>query len=380
MLEGLVVRMGLVFVVVLAPLLTGCGFQFPGSTDPLIKIGLVAPFEGPFRARGYEALYAARLAVRQWNESQGVGRYRVELVALDDGGDPAQAASQARELVVDPAVLGVVGHFAEGTTLAAAPEYAVQELPLIATGAGAEDVTAAGWVIRFGPSNELLGREAARFAVEDLSAGRLAVLRANNNGLADAFVTAARDLGAQVTLEATLAGADGAWAARLADVAPDAVFVSSGVLEGAEAIRLARQAGVEAAFIGGPALGDRALVQIGGNAAEGVIYVAELPAGTDVGGAEAFVAGYRALAGHAPGPRATLAYEATRLLLEAIDGASGGSARPPSRAEVWAHLDVGVQSGGLLGILAWDARGEPMGWPVAIYGIKAGAYPGRRLR
>ena len=70
---------------------SGCYLQFPGSTDPLIKIGLVAPFEGQFRSRGYEVLYAVKLAIRECNESGGVGGYRVELVALDDGGDPALA-------------------------------------------------------------------------------------------------------------------------------------------------------------------------------------------------------------------------------------------------------------------------------------------------
>jgi branched-chain amino acid transport system substrate-binding protein len=371
-------RVGLTLLLLLAPLLTGCDVRLPGSTDPLIKIGLVAPFEGQFRIRGYEVLYAVRLAVRQWNEAQGAGRYRVALVALDDGGDPARAMGQARELAVDPAVLGVVGHFSGAATRAAASEYAARGLALVATGAGAEDLTAAGWVVRFGPPNDLLGRVAARYAVEELSAGRVAVLRGEDD-LAEAFAAAARRLGAQVVLDATIDGTAGRWAARLADAASDAVFVSSGAVKGAEAIRTARQAGVRAAFLGGPGLGDQALVQIGGEAAEGLVYLAAAPAGIDLAGAESFVAGYRSLAGRAPGPRATLAYEATRLLLGAIDRATGDSTQPPSRAEVWARL-AGSRHHGWLGTLDWDAQGEPADWPVAIYRIEAGAYPGRRWR
>ena len=44
------------------------------STQPVIKIGLVAPFEGRFRAIGYEAVYAARLAIREINARGGVQR------------------------------------------------------------------------------------------------------------------------------------------------------------------------------------------------------------------------------------------------------------------------------------------------------------------
>jgi branched-chain amino acid transport system substrate-binding protein len=370
----------------MALLLTGCRFLFPGSTQPLIKIGLVAPFEGRLRARGYEVLYAVKLAVRQWNEAGGVGGYKVELVALDDGGDPAVAAQQVRELAVDQDVLGVVGHFTEETTLAAAPGYAVQGLALVSPGVGAEGIAVAGGVVRLGLSDRLLGREAARYAVESLAAKRLAVLRGQGGrhvndsrpSLADTFGAAARELGGTVVLDESIAR--NGWTSRLADASPDLVFLSSDAMEGGETIRLARQAGVEATFLGGPALGDRALVQVGGAVAEGTVYLAMAPAGVDLAGGETFVAGYQALAGYSPGPRATLAYEATNLLLEAIARAADRSSRRPSRAMVWQQLADGSQHEGLLGAWSVGSDGEPASWPIVVYRIEAGSYPGRRLR
>ena len=366
-----------VFAPVLAAalLLTGCRFPGPGSTVPLVKIGLVAPFEGRLSARGYEVLYAVKLAVRQWNEAGGVGGYRVELVALDDGGDPALAVQQVRELVVDRDVLAVIGHFTEETTLAAAPEYAVRELALVAPGVGAEDITAAGRVVRLGPSNRLLGREAAGYVLEVLSAKRLAVLRGQDS-LASAFAAGVRHLGGTVVLDESTAGEN--WASRLVAVSPDLVFFSGSALEGAKAIRLARQAGVEATFLGGPALGDRALIQVGGALTEGTLYLAAAPAGSDLNGGEAFVADYQALAGHPPGPRATLAYEAANLLLEAIARATAGLARRPSRAMVWDQFAEGHQYESLLGTWTFSG-GEPVDPPVAIYRIEAGSYPGQRV-
>jgi len=367
----------LTLVLAAALMLAACQFRFPGSTDPLVKIGLVAPFEGRLRARGYEVLYAVKLAVRQWNEAGGAGGYRVELVALDDGGDPALAVGQVRELAVDEGVLGVVGHFTEAATVAAAAEYAARGLALVAPGVGAEEVTAAGGVIRLGPSNQLLGREAARFAVDELSARRLAALRGQDD-LADAFVAAARRWGGTVVFDGPVAGGD--WVSRLADAAPDLVFFSGDALEGVEVVRLARQSGVEATFLGGPALGDRSLVQIGGSWVEGPVYLAAAPVGSDLAGGQAFLADYRALAGYDPGPRATLAYEATNLLLEAIARAANGPSRPPSRSAVWDQLAGGFQHEGLLGRLTFQADGETTGWPVVIYGVEAGSYAGRRLR
>jgi len=46
--------------------LTACS----ASTQPVVKIGLVAPFEGRYRPIGYEAIYAARLAIREINAQE----------------------------------------------------------------------------------------------------------------------------------------------------------------------------------------------------------------------------------------------------------------------------------------------------------------------
>lgn len=379
-------RLALVLLLAAALLLSSCQFQLPGSTAPLLKIGLVAPFEGRFRARGYEMLYAVKLAVREWNEAGGAGSYRIELVALDDGGDPATAVQQAREMAVDADVLGVVGHFDEATTLAAALEYAALDLALVAPGVGAEGVTAAGSVMRFGPPNRLVGGEAARYALETLGAKRLAVLRsqeANSTAdpqkdLADAFVSAVHQLGGTLVLDTSLA-AEG-WLSQLANAAPDMILIACEVMEGAEAIHLARQAGVKAVFIGGPALGDRSLAQLGGQWAEGVLYLAAAPAGLDAAGAEAFVAGYQALAGYAPGPRAMLAYEATHFLLRAMARAAEESPARPTRAAVWQQLTHSPAYEGLLESNSLDDSGQAFDWPIAIYVIEADGYPGQRLR
>jgi ABC-type branched-subunit amino acid transport system substrate-binding protein len=103
-------------------LLAGCAF--PGSVKPTIKIGLSAPFEGRYRDEGYEALHAVRLAVRQRNEAGGIGAsYWVELVALNDFDEPAEAVVQANKMAVDSDLMGVLGGWSLDTAVAARPEY-----------------------------------------------------------------------------------------------------------------------------------------------------------------------------------------------------------------------------------------------------------------
>jgi hypothetical protein len=103
-------------------LLAAC--SFPGSVQPTVKIGLSAPFEGVYRDLGYEALHAVRLAVRQRNESGGVGgSYLIELVALNDLNEVEEAVVQSRKMAVDDGVLGVLGGWSPETARAVAPEY-----------------------------------------------------------------------------------------------------------------------------------------------------------------------------------------------------------------------------------------------------------------
>ena len=102
------------------------------NVPPVIKIGLVGPFEGRQRQIGYDVIYSARLAVREINEAGGIADYRVALVALDDGGDTNFAQATAESLTLDPAVVLVLGHWLTETTAVAAPIYAAADIPFIA--------------------------------------------------------------------------------------------------------------------------------------------------------------------------------------------------------------------------------------------------------
>lgn len=117
-----------IFLLILLPV-TGCR-----SVDPVVKIGLVGPFEGENRAIGYDVIYSARLAVREVNEAGGVAGHRVALVALDDSGDPELAVQTAKSLAIDPAVVAVMGHWLPETTAVAAPIYDQTGLPFLPMG------------------------------------------------------------------------------------------------------------------------------------------------------------------------------------------------------------------------------------------------------
>ncbi len=93
-------------VPLLAVLVTACAVvQAPEHT----RVALFAAFEGRYREVGYNALYAARLALSD------AGEVPVDLLAVDDGG-AARAADHARGIAADPlvTVMLVIGYDASG--------------------------------------------------------------------------------------------------------------------------------------------------------------------------------------------------------------------------------------------------------------------------
>ncbi len=76
---------------------SGCG-----SRQNIQRIALLAPFEGRYSEIGYNAYYAAKLAVQE------MGTLNTELVAVDDGGTVDTAIGRLRALEGDPLVRGVI--------------------------------------------------------------------------------------------------------------------------------------------------------------------------------------------------------------------------------------------------------------------------------
>jgi hypothetical protein len=100
-------------------MLASCGLR--DNAPMVIKIGVIAPFEGVGREFGYGILQAVNDELAPVNRERSMGRYRVAVVALNDDLDPEAAAAQAKALVRDPDVLAVIGPWSEVTALSALP-------------------------------------------------------------------------------------------------------------------------------------------------------------------------------------------------------------------------------------------------------------------
>jgi ABC-type branched-subunit amino acid transport system substrate-binding protein len=286
-------------------------------TRPAVKIGLVGPFEGQYRYVGYDAIYAARLALREANAAGGVGGYTVQLVAYDDQGTVAGARTAARNLVLDPDVVAVVGHFQAETTAAAQALYGEADLPLISAGTVEGGIGAERGLLC--PLLDYL-RRAARGGAG--SGSQVLWIPADP----DARAFTCTD-GLTVQAGTQLPPPPGV----------EMVLLTLDPVRAGEALVALRQAGWDGVVGGGPTLGSPLFAQIANPVDVTFATPYRWP---DVEGVDAdFSAAYQSLGPHVPrpGPFALTTYQSVQTLLAAIEAAHRAG-ETPTRQALTRHL------------------------------------------
>ncbi|MGC8826362.1 MAG: ABC transporter substrate-binding protein, partial [Anaerolineae bacterium] len=103
----------------------------PVTSTDAVKIGLVAPFEGAGRELGYAVLAAVQMAIRERNAAGDTAGRPIELVALNDEMDLLMSGMQMEKLVLDNAVLGVIGPWSPAAIYQAVPFASKYGLPVL---------------------------------------------------------------------------------------------------------------------------------------------------------------------------------------------------------------------------------------------------------
>jgi len=351
----------------------------------VVKIGLVAPFEGRYRSLGYEVLHAVKLVVHERNAAGGAAGFMIELVALDDNDDPCSSALQAKKFAVDEQVMGVVGPFSDLSVQAVAPVYHGLGLPVI-TPATCSPLATYSEVYCLGADADTLARALLERVPVDARVTLLRSERASpdrtpvdpgcvEEASAHGEVLAGLAQGSQQVLtspwnETTLE------AMRKTPV--DIYLYAGDVLEAADLLVEMRQAGIDAPFWGGPGLARIQLAQIAGDSVAGACHglTDSLLADPSAAAGSEFADAYQELAGTAPGPWAALAYDASVLLLDAMQKAVEANGRPTREGVTAALADVRGPEGELV-----FEQGRRRQAKVTLYCYQAGdSYPGSPAR
>jgi len=336
--------------------------SLPALADDTVLIGLAGPLTGPSARIGKDLENGARLAIADANAQKPTLNGKpvtFKLLSEDDQSDPRTAVAVAQRLV-DEGVAGVVGHWNTGTSIPAARIYhdaGIAQVAPVATGHG---YTQQG----FDTSFRVMGHDddggnyAGQYAVKTLKAQRIAVIddrTAFGQGLADEFIKSLQAQGMQPVTREYVDDKTVDFSAVLTTVRSknaDLIFFGGVDSQAAPLARKLKQLGMNAQLMGAGGFVSQTFLTLAQREGEGVVALEPGLPLEQMPGGKAFEQAYRDryhthIELHAP-----FAYDATRVLIAAIEQA--GSANP---ADYLPKLRT-IHYQGVTGAIAFDAQGN----------------------
>ena len=318
--------------------LAGCERKSSGTSDTGgdIVIGMYGSLTGNDGSFGQSSKEGTQLAVDEINATpDGVMKGRkFQVLIEDDQSKPEEASSAVTKLITQDKVVAVLGEVASTRTLAAAPLAQRYKVPLITPASTNVRVTEVGdYIFRICFIDSFQGEVLAKFAFNDLKARRVAILKEITSdysvGLTESVLEHFTRLGGTVLPPVSYSAKDSDFKAVLTQIRsqkPDALFVPGYYAEAAIITRQARELGMKMPILGGDGWVGDALA--GGRDALNNTFISNHYSGDNPDPiVQNFVKDYRAKFGHDPDSIAALAYDAVKVLADAIAraGATDGA-------------------------------------------------------
>jgi len=371
----------------------GLGSRASLAADKVIKVGVNLSLTGADAEDAKRILNGVIMALDGANQGNAVPGYQFQLMTLDDGTatagqyDPAQAATNARKMVSDHAVMAAIGPQMSGAGKAMAPILSEGDLATITPSSTNPDITNPKFAAQFDPSGKPIyfrtvttdafqGPNMANYMAEKLGIKNVYVLDdsgAYGVGLADAYQAQVDKKGVKVLGRDRLDPKAADYTAILTKIKalnPAAIYYG-GV--GQAGIKLAKQAYDSMPKVikagGDGVYGASFLTGAGFPAANG--WYATIASPHLVGGDEKaaeFVKTYTARFGVAPEDYSITAYDGTLVIVDAVKRVAA-SGKPVTRAAVRDAIQT-AKVPTIQGIVSFDKYGDLADRTVSVFQIE----------
>jgi branched-chain amino acid transport system substrate-binding protein len=350
-----------------------------------IKIAVQAPLSGEQAALGEHIKLGAQLAVEEASNAFKALGYDLILVPYDDQAKPEVGVANARNIVADPNVLVMVGHFNSGVALPASEVYKDAMLAMISPANTATEITDRGYpnVNRVCGRDDVQGPVGARFASEDLKLKSVYIIHDKTlygQGVAENFRNEAKKLGMNVLgFEGTEERANfSPMIIPLKARNPALVYFGGIYHQGGLLLKQLREKGVKAKFMGPDGLDSAEMVKIAGTAATGSYYTSVAGPPDAYPETAAFAKKFKQRFGKDVESFGMYGYDATLVGIRAMEQwvkANGG--KKPSRADVSGAVRKLKNFKGVTGSIEFDSKGDPVKAKYFVFQFEKPAYPGK---
>ncbi|HEX8171168.1 MAG TPA: ABC transporter substrate-binding protein [Thermoanaerobaculia bacterium] len=340
-----------------------------------ILVGEYGSLTGSEATFGQSTHNAIMLAVDEINAAGGVNGRKIRVLTEDDQSKADEAANAVTKLISQNNVVAVLGEVASSNSLAAAPICQSNKIPMITPSSTNPTVTEKGdYIFRMCFLDSYQGASMANYILKTLNMKKVAVLIDNKSdystGLAKFFSDAFTGGGGQIVATQSYAKGDADFRSQLTAIKaanPDVIYVPGYYNDIGQIAIQARDLGMQQPLAGGDGWESPKLIEIGGKALEGCFYSNHYFAGDPAPAVRDFVDKYKQRYNATPDSLAALAYDAARVLADAVKraGKTDGSALRDA---------IGSTKGfsGVTGTINLGADRNPQGKKLVIVEIKNG--------
>lgn len=349
-------------------------FVLPLQAAGTIKIGAIFPITGPLATFGISCANGAKMAVEEINVRGGVLGSKIELLIEDDQYKAEEAANAAKKLIERDKVVALIGEVTSSVTLVVAPIAQQSKIVLLTPTATNPKVTQVGdYIFRACFIDDFQGEVMANFVYKTLKLKNAAILTAvtsdYSKGLAQFFKQKYTALGGKIVAEESYSEGDTDFRAQLTKIKaakPDFVYLPGYYADIGPILLQARELGITVPFGGGDGWDSPVLLQTAGKAAEGCFFSNHYSPDSKDLVVQTFVKNYQKKYGATPDALAALAYDAAKLLVDAIKRAGSTDS-----AKIRDALASTKGFRGVTGVITFDANRNPVKSAVIIE-IKGG--------
>ena len=329
------------------------------------------------------------LAAEDINAKGGVAGRNIKLLMLDDGTttagqyDPAQAATNARRMVADPAVVAAIGPMSSGAGKAMAPILSQGDLATVTPSSTNPDLTDPKFAAQYRPAGKNIyfrtvttdayqGPNLANFFAERLKLPSVFVLDdsgAYGVGLADAFQGQAARKGIKVLGRDRLDPKSADYSAiitKIKSLGAASLYFGGDAQAGVKVVKQSFEIVPSIVKAGGDGMYGADILKGGGfPAVEGWYATLASPHVPPAAGAADWFKRFRARFGTSPSDYSITSYDALLVIAAAID-AVAKAGNPIDRHHVRAAIqDVHVET--VQGAMAFDANGDLLDKTVSVF-------------
>lgn len=321
----------LVSVLIVSIFLTACNGGSESSNNnsngDTVKIAIAGPMTGDNSEYGIGFANAAELMLENWGKDDVIEGKSIVIEKFDDKNSPEEGVTVANKIVSEKNIPVVIGHFASGVCLAAAPTYQQNGIIEISPSASHPDYSSIGdYIFR---NNTVITSEAhasVDIAVNDLGKNNIGIISiktdwgVNTAGIVKDIIENDFKDAKVVAHEEVIEGSDdyGPAISKLNDAGADVVICVGMYNLVAPVARQYKQVNKDIEIVGFSNAYSQQLLELGGKDVEGVAFPVIFFSGSEDENISSFVNAYKVKYGSEPSALTAQAYDSVGIFLTAI--------------------------------------------------------------